>query len=204
MEIQRIDTDEDSRFSQTVLHQHGCFLADGKPYEVEVISYHEATIRGENQTVYTAVAEEFRFYTPHITRFYDRDRKIVKEYPPVQVLTLRLEQIQPSQFFVDADKIEAVRSFIHTPQDIIIQVLPNKDRFISLDGHTRLYYAVMKGWEYVRAVAVPSDDWTYKFVSEAQKRGIYVPNDMTLVSHAEYEEKWDRFCNDLFAGDRIE
>ena len=100
--------------------------------------------------------------------------------------------------------IEAVRSFIHTPQDIIIQVLPNKDRFISLDGHTRLYYAVMKGWKYVRAVAVPSDDWTYKFVSEAQKRGIYVPNDMTLVSHAEYEEKWDRFCNDLFADDRIE
>lgn len=171
---------------------------------MEVISDHEATIRGENQTVYTAVAEEFRFYTPHITRFYDRDRKIVKEYPPVQVLTLRLEQIQPSQFFVDADKIEAVRSFIHTPQDIIIQVLPNKDRFISLDGHTRLYYAVMKGWKYVRAVAVPSDDWTYKFVSEAQKRGIYVPNDMTLVSHAEYEEKWDRFCNDLFADDRIE
>lgn len=171
---------------------------------MEVISDHEATIRGENQTVYTAVAEEFRFYTPHITRFYDRDGKIVKEYPPVQVLTLRLEQIQPSQFFVDADKIEAVRSFIHTPQDIIIQVLPNKDRFISLDGHTRLYYAVMKGWKYVRAVAVPSDDWTYKFVSEAQKRGIYVPNDMTLVSHAEYEEKWDRFCNDLFADDRIE
>lgn len=64
-----------------------------KPYEVEVISDHEATIRGENQTVYTAVAEEFRFYTPHITRFYDRDGKIVKEYPPVQVLTLRLEQI---------------------------------------------------------------------------------------------------------------
>lgn len=62
----------------------------------------------------------------------------------------------------------------------------------------------MKDWEYVRAVAVPSDDWTYKFVSEAQKHGIYVPNDMTLVSHAEYEEKWDRFCNDLFAGDRIE
>lgn len=115
MEIQRIDTYEDTRFSQTVLHQHGCFLADGKPYEVEVISDHEATIRGENQTVYTAVAEEFRFYTPHITRFYDRDGKIVKEYPPVQVLTLRLEQIQPSQFFVDADKIEAVRSFIHTP-----------------------------------------------------------------------------------------
>lgn len=129
--------------------------------------------------------------------------KIVKEYPQVQLLTLRLDQIQPSQFFVDEDKIAAISSFIHKPQDIIIQVLPNEDRFISLDGHTRLYYAVMKGWECVRAVVEPSDDWAYKFVSEAQKRGIYAPNDMTLVSHAEYEEKWNRFCDDFFADDVV-
>ena len=91
MEIQRINTYEDNRFSQTVLHQHGCFLADGKPYEVEIISDYEAIIRGENQTVYTSVVEEFRFYTPHITRFYDRNGKIVKEYPQVQLLTLRFK-----------------------------------------------------------------------------------------------------------------
>lgn len=106
---------------------------------MEVISDHEATIRGENQTVYTAVAEEFRFYTPHITRFYDRDGKIVKEYPPVQVLTLRLEQIQPSQFFVDADKIEAVRSFIHTPQDIIFRCFQTRIvsfRWMGIPGYT--------------------------------------------------------------------
>lgn len=102
-------------FSQTVLHQHGCFLVAGKPYEVEIISNHETIIRRESQTMYTAVAEEFRFYTPHITRFYNRDGKIVKEYPPVQVLTLHLEQIQPLQFFAGADKIAAVRSFIQIP-----------------------------------------------------------------------------------------
>ena len=122
----------------------------------------------------------------------------------MQLLTLRLNQIQPSQFFVDEDKIAAISSFIHKPQDIIIQVLPSEDRFISLDGHTRLYYAVMKGWECVRAVVEPSDDWAYKFVSEAQKRGIYAPTDMTFVSHAESEEKWNRFCDDFFAGDGVD
>ena len=204
MDIQRINTYNDNQFSKAVLLQHGCFLVDGKPYEVEIISDYEAIIRGENQAVYTAGIGGFRFYAPHITQFYDKDGKVVMEYPRLSLLTLRLEQIQPSQFYVDEDKMNAISSFIHKPQDIIIQVFPDKERYISLDGHTRLYYAVMKGWKYVRAVAVPSDDWTYKFVSEAQKRGIYVPNDMTLVSHAEYEEKWDRFCNDLFAGDRIE
>ena len=198
MEIKRINTYDDNRFSQIVLYQHGCFLVDGKPYEVEIISDYEAIISGVDQAVYAEIIEEFRFYTPHITRFYDRDGQIVKEYPCTQLLTLRLDQIQPSQFFVDEDKIAAISSFIHKPQDIIIQVLPNENRFISLDGHTRLYYAVMKGWECVRAVVESSDDWVYKFVTEAQKRGIYTPKEMTLVSHDEYEEKWIRFCDQFF------
>ena len=37
MEIQRINTYDDKRFSQAILLQHGCFLVDGKPYEVEII-----------------------------------------------------------------------------------------------------------------------------------------------------------------------
>ena len=199
MEIKRMNSYDDNRFSQTVLHQHGCFLVDGKPYEVEIISDYEATISGEDQAVYAEIIEEFRFYTPHITRFYSRDGQTLKEYPRAQLLTLCLDQIQPSQFFVDEDKIVAISSFIHKPQDIIIQVLPNEDRFISLDGHTRLYYAVMKGWECVRAVVESSDDWVYKFVTEAQKRGIYTPKEMALVSHDEYEEKWNRFCDQFFA-----
>lgn len=201
MEIQRINTYDDNRFSQTVLHQHGCFLVDGKSYEVEIISDNEAIISGENQTVYPKIIEEFRFYTPHITRFYNRDWQTVKEYPPVQLLTLCLDQIQPSQFFVDEDKIAAISSFIHKPQDIIIQVLPHENRFISLDGHTRLYYAVMKGWGCVRAVVESSDSWVYKFVTEAQNRGIYTPKDMILVDHAEYEKKWNGFCDNFFADD---
>mgnify|MGYP004712523733 FL=1 len=204
MDIQRINTYNDNQFSKAVLLQHGCFLVDGRPYEVEIISDYEAIIRGENQDVYTAVIEEFRFYTPHITQFYDKDGKKVMEYPRLSLLTLCLEQIQPSQFYVDEDKMNAISSFIHKPQDIIIQVFPDKERYISLDGHTRLYYAFLKGWDCVRAIVETSDDWIYKIVDEAQKRGIYTPKEMTLVSHDEYEIKWNRFCDDFFACDGVE
>ena len=119
-------------------------------------------------------------------------------------MTLHLDQVQPSQFLVDVDKIAAISAFIQKPQDIIIQVLPHENRFISLDGHTRLYYAVMNGWECIRAVVEASDNWVYKFVTEAQNRGVYTPKDMALVSHAEYEEQWLRFCDDLFASNRAE
>lgn len=197
MEIKRIDTYRDNRFSQKVLCQHGCFLADDIPYEVEIISDSEAVIRGADPSVYLTVIDTFRFYTPHITCFYDKCGKVVKKFQPAQIFTIMLEQIQPSQFYVDEDKIRAVSSFIEKPEDIIIQVLPYQERYISLDGHTRLYYAVMKGWKYVRAVAEVSDEWVYRFVEEAKKREIYTPYDLILVNHEEYEEKWNRFCDEF-------
>lgn len=204
MEIQRINSYEDHRFSRKVLQQHGCFLVDENPYEVEIISDFEAVIRGQNRAVYREVIEGFRFYTPHITKFYDSRGWVVKEYPRTQLLTLTLDQIQPSQFYVDEDKIRAISSFIHTSDDIIIQVMPFEGRYISLDGHTRLYYAVMKGWEHIRAVIESSDDWVYGFVEEAKRRNIHSPKDMRFVNHSEYEEKWNRFCDEFFAKNECE
>ena len=198
LEIKRIHSYKDQRFSDKVLLSHGCFLVDDIPYEVEIISDFEAIIRGAKREWYVKVIEEFRFYTPHITCFIDDCGHVIKEYPKVPLLTLFLDQIQPSQFYVDEDKLAAISTFIYQPEDIIIQVMPFEDRYISLDGHTRLYYAVMKGWDTVRAIKVVSDDYIYGFVKESKRRSILSPKDMVLVSHEEYVEKWVRFCEDFF------
>lgn len=199
MEIKRINTYEDVRFSKKALYQHGCFVVDGNPYEIEIISDSEAVIRGEDAAAYPQVIEEFRFYTPHITVFYNAANQLIKQYPPVQLLTIPLEEIQPSQFFVDEDKIAAVSTFLQKPDDIIIQVTPYNGRYISLDGHTRLYYAVMQGWDSVRAVTEAPEDYIFKFVEEANHRGIFTSKDMTLLTHAAYEVQWNGFCDAFFA-----
>ena len=56
--IKQIDTYRDSRFSQKVLYQHGCFLVDDVPCEVEIISDSEAMIRGADPLAYKAVIEK--------------------------------------------------------------------------------------------------------------------------------------------------
>ena len=199
MEIKRIDTYDDTRFSKSVLLQHGCFLVDEAPYEVEIISESEAVIRGADPTLFPMVIDQFRFYTPHIIKFYDNDGNVIKGFPNIKLLKIPLYQIQPSQFYVDKDKIAAISNYIHAADDIVIQVMPYQNGYISLDGHTRLHYAVMNGWKYVRAVEETSADWVYHFVAEAQKRNIHTPKDMMLLSHEEYEEKWNRFCDEIFA-----
>ena len=158
MEIQRINSYDDARFAKNVLYQHGGFLIDGKPCEVEIVSDFEAIVRGENPHAYQKAIEEFRFYAPHITTFYDSHKSILLALPQMERLTVSLDNIQPSQFFVDEEKIAAIRTFIHKPEDIVLQLLPYNGRYISLDGHTRLYYAVMQGWDHIRGVIETSGD----------------------------------------------
>ncbi len=198
IKIKRIDIYNDSRFSQTTLNQHGCYLVNEIPHEIEIISEYEAVIRGSAPFAYPALIAEFRFYTPHITCFYDEQGCNVMEYPRPHLIHLMLDEIQPSQFYVDKDKVDAVRHFVHNAEDIIIPVLPHQERYISLDGHTRLFYAVSMGWNSVRAVIDTSGEWVYKFVDEAKNRGITTPKDLLLVSHDEYEEEWNQFCDRFF------
>lgn len=202
MDIQRINTYSDSRFTQKALFQHGCFLADGQPCEVEIVSDSEAIVRGENAGAFEAVIEEFRFYAPHITKFSDETGASIREFPAAVLLELPLAQLQPSQFYVDLEKIAAIRGFIHAPRDIIIQTVKLDGQYICLDGHTRLYYAGMQGWGSVRAVEAEAGDYISDFVQEARARGIFSPGDMLPVNHREYEEKWYGFCDAYFGKTR--
>lgn len=199
MDVTRINTYQDDRFSQEALDQHGCYLADGMPCEVCIISQDTATITGADEAAMPEVIDAFRFNAPHITRFLDGAGRVVQEFPANPPFPVQLCDLQPSQFFVDEEKLAAVRRFIHRPEDIIIQVLSHDGRYISLDGHTRLYLAVQNGWESVRAVAETSDAYIHGFVAEAQRRGIHTPADMALIPHADYVEKWHRFCDDFFS-----
>lgn len=199
MKIQRMHTYRDSRFSQEVLYQHGAFLVDGRPWEIEITGKQEAVIRGGEPGKYAEVIEEFRFYTPHITRFFHENGEIIQEFPVKELLTLPLEQIQPSQFYVDEEKVAAVGYFLHESEDIIIQAMPYDGRYISLDGHTRLYYACQQGWETVQCVVEPGGEWSVKFALDAQNRKIFTPKDLRLVTHGEYEVKWNAFCDQFFA-----
>lgn len=194
--ITRINRYDDPRFSPAALHQHGCYLVDGSPAEVLILSEDAACVTG---AVCPELLEAFRFHAPHITRFVDAQGAIVQTYPPRKLLTIPLPEIQPSQFFVDEEKLQAISTFIHRPEDVIIQVLFHEGRCISLDGHTRLYLAVRRGWTHVRAVEEAADESIYDFVAEAQRRGIHTPADLHLLSHEDYELQWNRYCDDYFS-----
>lgn len=199
MDIARIDSYTDSRFSKNVLNQHGAYLVDNEPYQIEITDSNSAVIQGKDPAVYKPLIEEFRFHAPHIIKFYDKGSKLIAKYSIPNLLDIPLESIQPSQFFVDEDKLKAVRTFIGKAEDIVVQVMPYGDRYISLDGHTRLYFAVRNGFVTVKAVESETDDWVWPFVHEAERRNILCPRDMILLPHEQYEIQWNQYCDEVFA-----
>lgn len=199
-DIQRVDSYEDPRFSPKALCQHGAFLVDGEPYEVEILGRDSAVIRGARQELYSGVIEVFRFYAGHISRFYDSAGELVQEFAPMELFPVNLDAIQPSQFYVDEEKLAAVRQFVRRAEDVVIPVTPEGGRFISQDGHTRLAAAAELRLDKVYAFIAETNDVLYGFVKEARSRGVFTPRDLSVIPHEEYEVKWNRFCESFFAG----
>lgn len=201
MIVQRINTYEDSRFEPDILRQHGAFVVDGKyPCGFRILDGQTAEVYYHDYADMEEILESFRFYTGHISRFYRPDGSLLKEYPAVEVFALPLQEIQPSQFYVDRDKLSAVESFVQGPEDIVIPVMEHEGRYVSQDGHTRLYLAFQRGYEYVRAfVEKDAGGYILDFMLQAQERGVFHVADMEALSHDEYEEKWNRFCDSFFA-----
>lgn len=196
--IRRINSYDDVRFSKKVLLQHGAYLMEDVPYEVEIIGPETAVVRGAKPEHYARLIETFLFHAPHIFTFVDEEGTVLFERNRSEVISVRLDDIQPSQFFVDERKLSAVRTFIREAEDIVIQVMPYENGYISLDGHTRLYLAIQEGYETVRAVVSESDDEIRFFVDEAKRRGVFRPKDLKLLSHEEYEIQWNQYCDLVF------
>lgn len=198
MSIIRINTYDDHRFSQEALNQHGCYLADGDvPIEIKIISQSEAIIIGD-EAYFDEVIDEFRFNVEHIIKFYDESGKIVKKFKDLELFKLDIDKIQPIQFFVDRDKLEAVKTFVHTEEDVIIPIAKHEGAYASLDGHTRLYHAYALGFKHIYAYISQDFDGFDYFFDEARKRNIYAAKDLILLDHEEYVEKWDKFCDEYY------
>ena len=202
MDIERINSYTDPRFPQETLYQHGAFLVDGTPCSFRIISGHEAVVEAENlnEDDLREAAENFRFYTEHITTFYDSAGKCLLDLPPVEQREVEIDSLQPSQFSVDREKCAAVGHFIRSAADVVIPTMTLEDGVLcTLDGHTRLYEAWRRGITTAMVFEVSGWEALGDFVTEARNRGIYHIRDMALCSPEEQKEKWHDWCDAYFA-----
>lgn len=203
MEVTRINDYGDARFPRDVRLEHGAFLVGGIPCSVKVTGTFSAKISSQktlSQSQTDALIDEFRFFAEHICDFFTQDERLIKSFPHPTLLCVPTESIRPSQFYVSAEKLGAVSSFVHSEDDVIIPVVRLAcGELAACDGHTRLYLAAEKGFKTVRVFFTESGGkYIPDFACEAEKRGIFSARDMRVLQAEEYEEKWVGFCLKFF------
>lgn len=199
MRIERINRYDDSRFQTEVLRQHGAFLVDGQhPCQFLITGPNTAVIDYHDDSKVEEIIDEFRFYAKHITKFFKKDGTLLKCCDDVKLMKVGIDQLQPSQFYINAEKMNAIAAWAKRVEHFIIPVLNHADAWIVLDGHTRLYLAKTLNMEAVYVYEDSSDEYIHDFVAEARRRKIDTIQDLTLVSGEEYALLWDAFCDDYF------
>ena len=204
MEIRRVNGYSDPNFSAKVLAQHGAFYVDGKPCAFEIIGGSSAEIDFDDFSRIEEIIDEFRFYAGHDTHFYDMEGNLIDCRPHVTLIEAPIDFIQPSQFYIDERKLEAVSTFVRRGRDVIVPFVHWKGRLLAMDGHTRLYCAMQKGIERVYGYMEEENEDICHFAEEAERRGIRTVKDLQLLAHAAYERKWNQYCDEYFAAKRKE
>lgn len=109
MSIKRINSYHNKRFQDIVLKQHGGFLIDNKyPCEFLITRYDCATVYYHDYYNIDKIIDNYRFYAKHITKFYDAHGKLLKVFNDVVIQKNNINLLQPSQFYVDSDKIQLI------------------------------------------------------------------------------------------------
>ncbi len=121
-------------------------------------------------------------------------------------MKLAILQIQPSQLYLSASKIEQVKAWFHPEQPELFQPLPIKrvgKRLFFTDGHTRAFLAYQAGWREIPVVWDEDDlNWSaYEYcVKTAEEQDIWSIVDLEnrVLSEQDYQTKWIDWCQAVF------
>lgn len=181
-----------------------CFTvkADNGEFHYEFdIKGKEARILTENLTWIEEAIKEFRFYNFNITVFYTDDRSFYKAFDEVHTFKLPIKILQPSQFFIDKDKLKEIEQNL-LEEDICIPVAIIHDEYVVLDGHTRLYYLYRNDVKMVNVYLDTAFASIQDFVYMAKEMNIFSISALKLLSHEEYDIYWNKFCDEYFASNK--
>jgi hypothetical protein len=124
---------------------------------------------------------------------------------PDNVLTIKLDAIQPSQLYISMAKLKRLMSRAGSVQPELLEPIPVRrlgDSIIFTDGHTRAFAAFLKGLSQVR-VCWDSDDLDIDAYETCgawcKQEGIHTIADLQgrVVSPGEYEVLWLLRCEEM-------
>ena len=163
-------------------------------YEFKIIN-DEAIIKYSDLKYIEDATRFFNANNKYIYKYSTLDNSFNQEFDKVFTFKLPISSIQPSEFFIDEDRLLEIEDNLDEDR-IIIPVAIINDEYVSLDGHHRL--AAMQN-NYHKLVSVYMDDYkpeVLDFIYIAKEQNIRSIKQMPHLSHEEYKNIWEGFLKD--------
>jgi len=118
-----------------------------------------------------------------------------------------IDDIQPSQLYLNIRKIEDVKKEYPTIRPETIDAVPIKilnNQIIFTDGHTRAYVLWTHGYKKIKVIWEDEElDWqAYQIcVDWCKEAGITTISDLKtrIIDNESYQIKWIKRCQDMFS-----
>lgn len=166
-----------------------------------VIKNNEGKIITNDTKYINEAIEEFRYYNKYISIFRSEDGSFYKAFDPIFTFKLPIYCIQPSQFFIDQDKLEIIENYMDDDK-IYLPVAIIDDEYVLLDGHTRLY-ALHKNYNKLVNVYIDTPfEGINDFIYIAKENNIFKISNLNVLTHEEYDKLWNGFCDEYFGRDK--
>lgn len=200
MKILRAGFSDTDIFTEKELSFGGCcFFSEDKTYKYFFqINKRKATLFSDTNKYIDQVISEFLFYSGFVSEIKNKDGKILATNNKCNPYLHKILDIQPSQFYINEQKLKTCKNWITDIEDIMIPIAVRAGKVISLDGHTRLRAAMDLGYDMIYVYTCEFDEVVFCFADEAVKRKIFCVDDMEIVSSQIYKQKWDKYCDDFF------
>ena len=202
MEVQRLE-EEVSKDNESYKNHNTSFISTDRNtitrYDFEILNHHEAIVYTDTLECPMKVIEEFLFYSGFISLIRNQKQQIIYQQPPKHIMKLEIARIQPSQLYINEEKLRRLLTWIKEPKDIIVPVIYYANQYVLIDGHTRLKAAELLGFHKIYAYIDEWEDCIEDFIHFCHEENKYTISDLPIISKNDYQMKWCDFCKKYFA-----
>lgn len=156
-------------------------------FEFEVNKNQAKIIIADKMSIILDVINEFRKNDSFINIFYNEDRTFYKAFDEKFTFKLPINIIQPSKFFVNKERLNAISSYL-MDKEIYLPVTIINDEYVLVDGHARLLAKYLEDQKMINVYVVDSNLVLDNLVYIAKEHNIVNIKAVKPIGDNEYNE----------------
>lgn len=156
-------------------------------FEFEINKNQAKIVFADKLSIINDIIDEFRKYDQYVNIFYTEDRSFYKAFDEKFTFKLPIEIIQPTKFFVNKDRLDAISKYLEDI-DVYVPVQIINDEYVLVDGHARLLAKYNEDNKMINVYMVNENKALDNLVYIAKEYNIKNVKSLNTLTEDEYNE----------------